>query len=118
MKRDLNLCRNFLLLLENHPDADLPVENSTLWEFRAKHNINLSSFRWHVDLMIEQGWVITRINVTGDVVYTLGWNGCEALEYMRNEEAWEKAMRVPVPTWDAIQSVLYDEMWAAVDGDK
>jgi predicted transcriptional regulator len=88
MKRDLDLIRQILQILEEDPS---PVMKSVKVENRSDDEIN-----YHLDKLIEAGYISTKpLSVAGQnkihTQITLTWNGHEFLNASRSDTTWEKA---------------------------
>ena len=90
MKRDMDLCRQILLRVEDSS----PNEVLTRLGLSGDHPNSVSE---HVVLLEQAGFLDATINRTfGGAIYAirgLTWEGHEFLDAARDDERWEKAKR-------------------------
>jgi DNA-binding PadR family transcriptional regulator len=87
MKRDLNLIRQLLLIIES-------AETTSLSQM---HGLNPSDqqVQYHLRLLVDAG-LVRGVGLTNDgaICVRLTWEGHELLELARNEQLWERAKRL------------------------
>jgi hypothetical protein len=87
MKRDLDLIRQLLMVVENSEAATLnPSYGLTPGDQRVQY---------HLRLLVDAG-LVRGVGLTGEgsVCVRLTWDGHELLELIRNEQLWERAKRL------------------------
>ena len=112
MKRNLNLLRDLLLVIEA---ADTSAA--------ARYDLNPydAGVQYHLRLLFEGGYVRgVGETARGAVSVRLTWQGHELLELARNEAVWERAMRyVSERTGGVSVAILHKllEQWSAMAAD-
>lgn len=115
MKRDMDLIREMLLLIENHPDV--PPYSLQVDDF-LNLNSNPEIISFHIDLMREAGLIEVGGASYGEVkdyyVSRLTFAGYDYLDSVRNAKIWrnvkEKIKVVGGATFDIIKAVAIAEI--------
>lgn len=95
MKRDMDLIRQVLLLLEEKPAG--PVMSNDL--HASIENVETIDLLSHLELMTDAGLIKARVtwytagNGGKAVINSITWEGYEFLEAAREGSIWEKAKR-------------------------
>ncbi|MEM7738557.1 MAG: DUF2513 domain-containing protein [Deinococcota bacterium] len=96
MKRHLDLLRDILLRLEQHPTYTVSgiTMDGTLLDF-TDHSVEVTSY--HLNLLVETGWLRLQSDPfedAGSIVVRaqLSWRGHEFLALARNAHRWQEAL--------------------------
>ena len=85
MKRDLNLVRELLLLIE---------ENDGQGALKLPEDYNKKIVAYHLSLLGQAGYVVEKVQWAGDepiwITASLTWEGHEFLDSIKNDNIWEK----------------------------
>jgi hypothetical protein len=92
MKRDMDLCRKILQLIEDTDAGAYTIEAESLGEFSGSDQ---GAVDHHVKIMVGAGFIESSGSVHGSpIVRGLTWEGHEFVEKSRDPGLWEKAKRL------------------------
>jgi predicted transcriptional regulator len=91
MKRDIDLIRQILFQVEEHPYASLEMQTI----FKGKDEKERERISYHVTLMDEAGLIVAKA-IGNDLVVPvrLTWQGHEFLDAVRDNTRWDKVKNI------------------------
>ena len=91
MKRDMDLIRELLLAIEDHPQLD----GNQLIQYDDNENFGITEFPreqviYHIRMLIDQGLINGELVYGGPIISKLTWQGHDFLDAIRDPDIWRQ----------------------------
>lgn len=89
MKRDMDLIRDLLLAIEDHPELD----GFGMFQFEGPEDLGIADrsfeeFHYHLVMLIEAGLVNGELTMQSPIISKLTWQGHDFLDSVRDPVIW------------------------------
>jgi hypothetical protein len=112
MKRDMELVRKILFVLDNH-ESDKPMCPADI----QVEGCEREAVRYHLEIMVDSGLLKTHSREIKDPksifnrvpfspMYSMSWEGHDFIEKSRDPKRWESAMKVASTAGDVTVATL------------
>lgn len=114
MKRDLDLIREIMLVLEEHMEYGKNFQSATLFEIMEEESLIIEKLSYHVGLLVESGLIKAKEHKyqsgepTDYLINTITSQGHDFIDIIRQDTTWNNIKEKAYSIGGSTLSVLID----------